>query len=80
MNISTKELKFSLQQKHWFHPRDKRQSKKENNLRVGDGDFDLDTRFNRDGSDLLDHIRRAEEINHSLVHPKFESVPCVGSC
>ena len=49
------------------------------NLRISDGDLDLNTRLNGDGSDLLHNIRRAEEIDHTLVYTELKPVPRVGS-
>ena len=49
-------------------------------LNISNSDLHLDTRFNGDRCDLLDHFRWAVQINHSLVHSQFEPVPCVRSC
>ena len=48
-------------------------------LRISNGDLNLNTRLNGDGSDLLHHIWGAEEIDHTLVYTELKSVPCVGS-
>ena len=46
---------------------------------ICNGDLDLNTRFNCDWSNLLNHIRGTVEINNSLVHTQLKSVPCVGA-
>jgi hypothetical protein len=42
---------------------------------VIDGDFNLDSRLNRDGGDLLDNLSRRLKINQTLVDAHFETVP-----
>ena len=49
-------------------------------LRICNGNFNLHTRFNCNGGNLLDHIRGAEEVNNSFVDTKLKSIPCVGTC
>lgn len=49
-------------------------------LNISDGNLNLNTRLNSDRSDLLNHFRRAVEIDHTLVHAQFKPVPGVGTC
>ena len=44
-------------------------------LGISNGDFQLDSRLNTDGSDLLDNFRRTVQVNESLVDPHLESIP-----
>ena len=48
-------------------------------LRVGDGDFNLDAGLDGDGSNLLHNVRRAEEIDHTLVNSELKHVPRVST-
>lgn len=48
-------------------------------LNISNGDLDLDTGLNGDGSDLLDHFRGTVQIDHALVHTQLEPVPGVGT-
>lgn len=48
-------------------------------LLIGNGDLNLNTGINGDGSNLLHHIRGAEQVDNTLVDTKFKSVPRVGS-
>jgi hypothetical protein len=40
-----------------------------------DGDFDLDTGFDGDGSDLLDDLRGRVQVNETLVDTELVTVP-----
>lgn len=48
-------------------------------LNISNGNLNLDTRLDSDGSDLLDYFRRTVQIDHALVHTQFEPVPGVGT-
>merc|ERR1712198_32661 len=48
-------------------------------LRVGDGNLDLDARFDGDGGDLLDNLRRRVKIDDALVDTHLEPVPSFGT-
>lgn len=48
-------------------------------LCICDGDFDLDTRLDADGGDLLDDLRRTVQINQTLVDPHLKAIPGLGS-
>lgn len=48
-------------------------------LNISNGNLDLNTRFNGDGSDLLDHLGGTVQIDHTLVHTQLKSVPGVGT-
>ena len=48
-------------------------------LVTDNGDFDFDTRFDVDGSDLLYNVARAVEIDDALVDAHFETIPGVGT-
>lgn len=42
---------------------------------ICNGDFHLDSGLNADGSDLLDDLGRAVQVNEALVDPHLETVP-----
>jgi hypothetical protein len=46
---------------------------------ICNGHLNLDTRFNGDRGNLLNNIGGTVEVNDSLVHPEFKSVPGVGT-
>merc|ERR1712111_177642 len=48
-------------------------------LSVSDGDLDLHTWFDGDGSDLLDDLGGGVEVDHPLVDPQLEPVPGLGT-
>ena len=48
-------------------------------LSVSDGNLDLYTGFDGDGSDLLDDLGGGVEVDHPLVDPQLESVPGLGT-
>jgi hypothetical protein len=64
--------------------RQKRNSR-HNKLKLGsksgicNGHLNLDTRFDGDRGNLLNNIWGTVEVNDSLVHPEFKSVPGVGT-
>lgn len=47
-------------------------------LCISDSDFDLYTRFDADGGDLLDNFRWAVQINQALMDPHLEAIPGFG--
>merc|ERR1719192_727928 len=48
-------------------------------LSVSDGDLNLYTGFDGDGSDLLDDLGGGVKVDHPLVDPQLEPVPGLGS-
>lgn len=48
-------------------------------LRIGNGHFNFHTRLNADGSDLLDDLRRAVQVNQTLVDTHLETIPGLGT-
>merc|ERR1711914_55156 len=48
-------------------------------LSVSDGDLNLHTGFDGDGSDLLDDLGGGVEVDHPLVDPQLEPVPSLGT-
>ncbi|KAF3836117.1 hypothetical protein F7725_028675 [Dissostichus mawsoni] len=48
-------------------------------LCISDGYFNLYTRFDADGGDLLDDFRWTVQINQALVDPHLEAIPGFGS-
>ena len=48
-------------------------------LRVGDGDLNLYTGLDVDGSDLLHDLRGRVQVDNSLVDPHLEPVPGLGT-
>ena len=48
-------------------------------LSVSDGNLDLYTWFDGDGSDLLDDLGGGVKVDHPLVDPQLESVPGLGT-
>jgi hypothetical protein len=46
---------------------------------ICNGHLNLDTRFDGDRGNLLNNIWGTVEVNDSLVHPEFKSVPGVGT-
>lgn len=44
-------------------------------LSICDGDFNLDSRLNTDGGNLLNNLRRTVQINESLVDPHLKTIP-----
>merc|ERR1719385_75364 len=48
-------------------------------LSVSDGDLNLYTGFDGDGSDLLDDLGGGVEVDHPLVDPQLEPVPSLGA-
>lgn len=48
-------------------------------LHISNGNFNLNTRLNCDGCYLLYNFWWAVQINNSLVHPQFKSIPSVGT-
>lgn len=48
-------------------------------LGVSNGNFNFNTRFDGDWSNLLHNIRWAEKVNHSLVHTQLKPIECVCS-
>ena len=46
---------------------------------ICNGDFHLDSRLNADGSDLLDDLGRAVQVDEALVDPHLETVPSLGT-
>lgn len=48
-------------------------------LRVGDGDLNLYTGLDVDGSDLLHDLRGRVEVDHTLVDAHLEAVPGLGT-
>merc|ERR1712079_682522 len=48
-------------------------------LSVSDGDLDLYTWFDGDGSDLLDDLGGGVKVDHPLVDPQLEPVPGLGT-
>ena len=53
-----------------------KQSAGRRHLRVGDSDFDFNSGFDGNGSDLLDDLGRRMKIDHALVNTHLE--PGVG--
>merc|ERR1712029_501493 len=48
-------------------------------LSVSDGDLNLHTWLDGDGSDLLDDLGGGVEVDHPLVDPQLEPVPGLGA-
>merc|ERR1719378_1507612 len=48
-------------------------------LSVSDGDLNLHTGFDGDGSDLFDDLGGGVEVDHPLVDPQLEPVPGLGT-
>lgn len=48
-------------------------------LVVLDGDFDINSGFDGDGSDLLDGVSRSLQVDQTLVDAHFEAIPGVGT-
>ena len=50
-----------------------------NTLGVDDGDLNVDSRLDGDGSDLLDDLRGGVKVDDTLVDAHLEAVPGVGT-
>ena len=48
---------------------------KKTDLGICNGDFNLNSWLNTDGSNLLNNLRRAVQVNVSLVDPYLKSIP-----
>jgi hypothetical protein len=48
-------------------------------LTILDGNFDLNTRLDTDGGNLLHDLTGSVQVDQSLVNSHFEAVPCVGT-
>jgi hypothetical protein len=44
-----------------------------------DGDFNINTRFDSDGSDFLHGLQGGSQINDTLVNAHFETIPGLGT-
>ncbi len=49
------------------------------NLRRLDRNFDLNSRLDRDGGDLLDNLAGRVQVNQALVDAHFKAIPGLGT-
>ncbi|GMT29333.1 hypothetical protein PFISCL1PPCAC_20630, partial [Pristionchus fissidentatus] len=51
----------------------------QNDLLVGDGDLNVYSRLDRDGSDLVEHVRGGVHVDDALVNAHLVAVPGLGT-